>query len=110
MYATVGDRIQRVLDQIELTQRELAAETGISQSTLSRIISGDRKAKTPELASIAGATGVTVAELLGNATDTPVLFATRSTNNASMSTLYQQLLRYIELDNYLADYGIEAAR
>ncbi|MBO0852307.1 MAG: helix-turn-helix transcriptional regulator, partial [Nocardia sp.] len=52
MSATVGDRIQRVLDQVELTQRDLAAETGISQSTLSRIISGERKAKTPELASI----------------------------------------------------------
>lgn len=107
---SVGTRIQRVLDQLQLAQRQLASETGISQSTLSRIISGDRTAKTPELASIAGALGVTVAELCDQAPTVRVAFATRATNNASMDVMRQQLQRYVELDTYLAEYGIEARR
>ncbi|MGW4364749.1 helix-turn-helix domain-containing protein [Nocardia takedensis] len=110
MTETVGERIQRVLDGIGMTQRGLAVESGLSQSTLSRIISGDRPAKTPELVVIATVTGATVAELVG----TPSIaekaqFAARAENCASMGAMYQQLLRFLALEEYLADHGIDAA-
>lgn len=106
---TVGERIQRVLKAVDMTQRALATNTGISQPTLSRIISGERRAKTPELAAIAAATGVTVAELIGSPQITDkVQFAARATNGAAMDAMYQQLLRFMILDGYLADHGIDA--
>lgn len=42
---TVGKRIEKAADAVGLTQRALATETGISQPTLSRIISGERAPK-----------------------------------------------------------------
>lgn len=46
--ADVGALIERARVAAGLSQRALADVTGISQSTLSRIISGDRVAKLPE--------------------------------------------------------------
>jgi len=62
---TVGKRIEKAAAAAGSSQRALGAETGISQPTLSRIISGERAAKVPELAVIAWATGTTLAELAG---------------------------------------------
>ena len=59
----VGTRIERARVAAGLSQRTLADTTGISQSTLSRVISGQRAAKLPELVAVAWATGVTVSEL-----------------------------------------------
>lgn|SRR5690554_6551965 len=62
---SVGALIERARAAAGLSQRALAEATGISQSTLSRIISGDREAKMPEVVAIAWATGHTVAQLTG---------------------------------------------
>jgi transcriptional regulator with XRE-family HTH domain len=104
---TVGERIERAVGVVGLSQRALAAETGISQSTLSRIISGERAAKMPELATIAWATGTTVADLTGaGSVADRVRCAARATNGAGMEDLRAALLHFMELDAYLDDQAI----
>jgi transcriptional regulator with XRE-family HTH domain len=51
--ADVGALIERARMAAGLSQRALADVTGITQSTLSRMLSGDRWAKLPEVVAIA---------------------------------------------------------
>lgn len=90
-----------------MSQRALASATGISQPTLSRIISGERAAKMPEIIAIAWATGATVAELVGARTvaDRAQCVA-RATNDAGMVQMREALLHFLELDAYLDDQAI----
>ncbi|RJQ87006.1 helix-turn-helix domain-containing protein [Amycolatopsis panacis] len=104
-----GTRIARAIDTAKLTQRALEAATGISQSTLSRIVSGARTAKLPEIAAIAHVTGTTVAELTGSPTVAArVQCAARATNGSDLSQMRATLLHYLELDAYLDDQAVPA--
>ncbi|MFI7001294.1 helix-turn-helix domain-containing protein [Nocardia sp. NPDC050175] len=106
---TIGKRIERALRAAGLSQRDLATETGISQSTLSRTIAGERPAKMNELVAIAQATGVMLAELTGTSkVADQVRCAARSANCAPMDSMYEQMLHFLELDAYLDDQAIEA--
>jgi len=40
---TIGDLISKLMDELELTQQELADQVGISANTLGKIIRGDTK-------------------------------------------------------------------
>ena len=92
-----------------LSQRALADATGISQSTLSRVISGQRAAKVPELMAIGWATGVMVAELAGMGTVAErAEGAARATNHADMDGMREALLHFLELDDYLSGQAIPA--
>jgi transcriptional regulator with XRE-family HTH domain len=92
-----------------LSQRGLADATGLSQSTLSRIISGDREAKMPEVMAIAWATGYTVAQLTSAGTVSDrAQCAARATNDSGMDGMREALLHFLELDGYLADQAIPA--
>ena len=92
-----------------LSARTLADLTGISQHTLSRIIAGDRVAKTSELAVIASATGHTVAQLAGvGAVADRVQCVAGATNDAAMDGMRQALLLFLELDDYLDDQAVPA--
>ena len=107
--ADVGALVERARTAAGLSQRALADATGISQSTLSRIISGDRPAKLPELVVIAWATGHTVGQLTGSATVADrVQCAARATNDSSMDGMRQALLHFLELDDYLDDQAVPA--
>ena len=105
----VGTLINRALTTAKLSQRALSEATGISQPTLSRIISGDRAAKLPEIMAIAWATGHTVAQLTGAGTvaDRAQCVA-RATNGTEMESMRQALLHFLELDDYLDDQAIPA--
>lgn len=105
----VGARIERAHQAAGLSQRALSEATGISQATLSRVISGARPAKMNEILAIANATGRTVAELT-NASRIPdrAQCAARATNGADMEAMREELLHYLELDAYLDDQGIPA--
>ena len=105
-----GPRIAAALKLAKISQRGLQDRTGISQATLSRIISGHRPAKMPELIQIADATGVTVAFLSGSDASERVQFAARATNGSAMEQMREQLLHFIELDAYLDDQAIFANR
>ena len=90
-----------------LTQRGLAQATGISQSTLSRIISGERAAKVPELIAVAEATGWSLGALSGRSDVVDrAECAARVTNGADGDGLRGSLLRFLELDAYLEDQAI----
>ncbi|WP_027019053.1 helix-turn-helix domain-containing protein [Corynebacterium sputi] len=103
---TIGAAITRAQGAAGLSQRTLATRTGISQSTLSRITSGDRIPKVPELIKIAEATGHTVAQLTGSDAAARVHYAARSTNGSAMEEMRQRLLGFVELDAYLSDQAI----
>ncbi|MFD6095740.1 helix-turn-helix domain-containing protein [Nocardiopsis flavescens] len=107
--ADIGARIERARQAASMSQRALADATGISQSTLSRIISGDRVAKMPEIVAIAWETGHTVAQLTGiGVVSERVQCAARATNDSDMAGMRQALLDFLELDAYLDDQAIPA--
>lgn len=107
--ADIGARIERARAAAGLSQRALADATGISQSTLSRIISGDRAAKMPEVVAIAWETGHTVAQLTGTGVVSErVQCAARATNDSDMADMRRTLLDFLELDAYLDDQAIPA--
>ena len=107
--ANVGELIDRARIAAGLSQRGLAESTSISQPTLSRIISGERVAKLPELMEIAWATGHTLAQLSGTRTVADrVQCAARSTNGSDMESMRAALVSYFELDDYLEDQAIPA--
>ena len=107
--ANIGALIERARVAAGLSQRALADATGISQPTLSRIISGDRVARLPEIVAVAWATGHTVAQLTGAGTVADrVQCAARATNDSSMEGMRHALLHFLELDDYLDDYAIPA--
>lgn len=89
-----------------LSQRALADRTGISQATLSRILTGDRTAKMTEIILIADATGCTVAQLTGRALADRVQCAARVSGGTTVDSMRQRLLHFMELDAYLDDYAI----
>lgn len=104
-----GELIERARVAAGLSQRALADATGISQSTLSRIIAGRRVAKMPEIMEIAQATGYTVAQLTGAGTVADrVRCAARATGDSDMDGMCQALLHFLELNDYLADQAIPA--
>lgn len=101
--------IERARANAGLSQRALADASGISQPTLSRIISGDRVAKMPEVVAIAWATGHTVAQLTGAGTVADrAQCAARATNVSGMDRMRETLLHFLELDDYLSDQAIPA--
>lgn len=63
--AQVGPRLRRLREGRNVTLTELAAETGISKSTLSRLESGQRKPSLELLLPIAEAHQVPIDELVG---------------------------------------------
>lgn len=105
---STGTRIERARLAANIpSQRKLAEEAGISQSTLSRIITDARPAKANELLAISMATGCTLAELTGTSTVADrVQYAARATNGANMEQMREQLIHFLELDAYLEDQGI----
>lgn len=109
MTTGVGVLIERARVAAGLSQRALADATGISQPTLSRIISGDRQAKMPEVVAIAWATGHTVAQLTeARSVADRTQYAARATNDCDMDRIRVALLHFAELNDYLDDQAIPA--
>jgi transcriptional regulator with XRE-family HTH domain len=109
MMMDAGSLIDRARVAAGLSQRALADATGISQPTLSRIISGDRAAKMPEVVAIAWATGHTVAQLTEAGTAAQrAQCAARATNDSGMDRMREALLHFLALDDYLNDQAIPA--
>lgn len=105
----VGALIDHARKTAGLSQRSLADATGISQSTLSRIISGDRTAKMPEIMLISRATGHTLAQLTGTGTvASRAQCAARASNGSSMEGMRAALLDFLELNDYLDDQAVPA--
>ncbi|GGK44563.1 helix-turn-helix domain-containing protein [Nocardia camponoti] len=107
MTSGIGTLIERARVAAGLSQRALADAAEISQPTLSRIISGDRAAKMPEIVAIAWATGHTVAQLTaGTSIADRTQFAARASNGTNMIRMREALLHFVELNDYLDDQAI----
>lgn len=111
MRRSVAAAIKTARTSVGYSQRDIARLTGISQSTLSRIDSGERSAKLPELVLLAEATGVTVGWLTGQSRAADrVNFAARATNGADMAQMRAMLLSYVELNEHLEDMAVPRPR
>jgi transcriptional regulator with XRE-family HTH domain len=100
-------RIVAAREAANLTQRQLAARSGIAQATLSRIEQGARSAKLNELLVLAWALGCPAAELMGHSgVQDRLECVARATDDSSMETMRRELSHYLELDAYLEDQGI----
>src|SRR5690625_2956233 len=101
-----GEAIDRAREAAGLSQRALGDRTGISQSSLSRMISGQRAPKMTEIILIADATGCTVAQLTGTDAADRVQYAARATAGTDMEEMRRRLLHFVELDAYLDDQAV----
>ncbi|MFT4088211.1 MAG: helix-turn-helix transcriptional regulator [Gordonia sp. (in: high G+C Gram-positive bacteria)] len=101
-----GERMCRAIADAGISQRDIAAATGISQATLSRIVSGERAAKLPELLLVADATGVPLGRLTGSSVGDRVQSAACADSGYSMVQVRDTLVMYLELDAYLTDQVI----
>lgn len=61
----IGKRIEKILVQNNISQRELASRIGVDESMISRIVKGERIPKSDVLANIATALHTTSDYLLG---------------------------------------------
>lgn len=61
----IGKRIEKILVQNNISQRELASRIGVDESIISRIVKGERIPKSDVLANIATALHTTSDYLLG---------------------------------------------
>lgn len=109
MSEATGVRIDSALKRSGLSQRDVAKATGISQATISRIITGERAAKMTEVLMIAWETGTTVAELTGaGAVADRMQCVARATGAGDVSQMHASLMGFLELDAYLEDQAIPA--
>lgn len=106
MSKNIGDSVAAALNSAGISQRTLAARTSLSQTTINRIINGERPAKMTELILIASATGYTVEQLAGSPVRDRVKVAARATNGSAMDTMRERLLFFLELDAYLDSQAI----
>ena len=90
--AGVGPRLRRARAQRDVTLTELAAATGISKSTLSRLESGQRKPSLELLLPIAAAHQIPLDELVGapEVGDPRVRFTPRNRNGRTVVPLTRQ--------------------
>lgn len=106
--AAVGGRIETARRGAGLSKSELADAAGVSRRTLSRVISGERTAKMPEVMLIAAAAGVTVSDLTGS----PVRDRVRCSPPPRIPAeeqVYDELVRLLEINDYLAEQGISVS-
>lgn len=99
----IGQLVDAARERAGLSQRALAEKSEVSQATLSRIISGDRTAKMPEIIRIAWATGETVAKLSGVSTVADRIECTVGVDDPGRGELRRQAIQWLELDDLLAD-------
>lgn len=100
--ATVGQQVEKALHAANLSQRKLAALTGVAQSRISRFIDGSVLPQAPELLMIARETGVPLGVLAGtNDVASRAKHAARATGSTDMTKMREMAEMYLELNDYL---------
>lgn len=109
MMAT-GERMRALRERMRMSQRDVAAESGLPQSTLSRIETGTREASAAEIVLVANAIGATVAEITGTSYVRDETTRAARTVGADVEAMYDELVRYLEVSDYLdrQGFGCEA--
>ena len=101
---TTGDRIRRLRERAQLSQRDLQARTDISQSTIARIESGDRAVKPYELSAFAAALGCLESSLMdSHPVRDRLQYAARTNIGCIAETEFvkDHLFYLLEMDTYL---------
>ncbi|MFZ2501948.1 MAG: helix-turn-helix transcriptional regulator [Nocardioides sp.] len=107
---TIGARVAARRAAAGLTQRDVEAKTGISQSTLNRIERDAREAKMDELVAIAWATGATYGEFIGDSEVRDRLqFAGRVGSAEAFEAMKGEAAFFFELDDYLDQFAVARA-
>lgn len=99
----IGDRIRKLRERRDWTQKKLAEKVGINHSVFNRIESGERKVRSEELTKIAEVLDVTPSSLLGkedgnvkeNTEEDPLLTEIRNMSDKQK----EKLRRVIEIMN-----------
>ncbi len=105
----LGKRLVEARETVGLSQRDLAQYSGISQSTIHRIETGQREASILELATLADACGVLIADLQGtNTLEEQVLCAGR-TDDAGSRALADYMIYAFGLAQRLDELGVPEA-
>jgi transcriptional regulator with XRE-family HTH domain len=104
----IGLRIRDLREGAKLTQRQLADETGISQTMISRIEAGERPVRIDQVVSLSWALGCPVETILEeNSIRDRVLCATRANlASADVNRVKDDLIFLLEMDAHLAAHGI----
>ena len=91
MSSEFGRRLATLLERSRMTQRDLAAATGLTEAAVSRYVTGAREPRAITVAKIAKALDVSPQELLGTVTNDEVDGAVRLiARNASFLTVEQR--------------------
>ena len=94
-------RIRALRESVALSQRDVEAQTGISQATLCRIERGDRAASAAQLRAIAHVLGVSVEHLAGaSPVRARTVRAVRSEGPA-VEAMFDRLLGLLEVGDLL---------
>ncbi|WP_169833323.1 helix-turn-helix domain-containing protein [Corynebacterium phocae] len=103
---TINDRIAAALTRLQCSERDLAAETGISQFSISQIVSGQKTPTISEVMLITEALGLPFDQLSGSQIADRVEVAARSTNSSAMDEMRAQLVQLLEIEAHLTDMGL----
>ncbi len=106
---TISTRVAAARERAGVSQRKLARKSGLSQTTLSRIESGDRTPTIPELFILADALGCSYSELSPQSPvrDRLVRFARTVTGaDTGPGKLTTELEHFFEIDAYLERQAI----
>ncbi|CAM2792518.1 helix-turn-helix domain-containing protein [Actinomyces slackii] len=99
---TVPQALAQALSVAGMSQRQAAAAAGLSQATLSRIVTGSRTATVPELLALSQALSVPLTMLSGvSPLAERCQVAARREGDAAMDSMRGTLLHFHELDAYL---------
>ena len=100
MATEVGRRIALYLEMKDMTQKELAIKTGVTEAAISRYVNSDREPRAITVAAIAKALDVSVNDLLGmEADDLDEAYQMVARNAKSISEKKRKELIKILLDN-----------
>lgn len=64
-YKTFGNNVAKKMEEIGMSNRELAEKVGVTEVSMSRYLCGERTPKAPIIANIAKVLGTTFEELMG---------------------------------------------
>ena len=107
----VIDRIRRYMGERDMSQRMLARESGLSQSTISRVLDGKRAASAPEVLRMAWALGVHYADLTEeDPLPQRVRFAARADEGADLAPVMARIVEYMRMRRQLDSLGIPVGR
>lgn len=104
----IGARIAARREAKGMNQRELGDATGISQTMIHRIESGQRTAGADQLVALSWALGTTYGDLIG---DTEVrdrlIYAARANSERAVNAMVDEVAFYFELGAHLDDFGVQ---